>query len=247
MQENLKSEDRKNLQMFINQADRLSFCNFFKNGKPKMALTLGDESTMAIVPERQDFIEMLTILRPIIMDKDVIYFNKIVKKLRNCIDDDSNSVLDRLNAISAKFKVYKDDKNTAKYQKTYSNYISRYPDITCDLGERTIFNILDLVMNGYYFHSDPEKQKELISFVKEQKKRWLDPLREVREDDLAEKILIVNRERIREAFKFRFYGLIIGLASCVFELKDLIEEVFGLAIDEDLYQESHILYDFLDI
>lgn len=246
MQKQLALEDKSNLQMFTNQADRLSFCNFFKNGKHKMALALGDESTKAIVPERQDFIEMLTILRPIIMDNDVIYFNKIVNKVRDYIDDDSKSILDRLNTVSDKFKfyIYKDGQNTTKYQEKYSSYISDFPDITCDFGELTVFNILDLVMNGYYFHSDPKKQKELIKFVKKQKKRWVDPLKE---EDLAEKSLIVNRERIREAFKFMFYGLIIDLASCVFELKDLIEELFGLPLDEELYQESQILYDFLDI
>jgi hypothetical protein len=99
-------------------------------------------------------------------------------------------------------------------------------------------------MNGYYFHSDLQKQREIINFVKEQKESWLDSLRE---DDLAEESLIVNRQRIREAFKFRFYGLIIDLASCVLELKDLIKEQFGLPLDEELYQESQILYDFLDI
>jgi len=244
MQEQLTLEEKKNLQRFINQADRLSFCNFFKNGKPPMALLLGDESTRAIVPERQDFIEMLTILRPTIMDNDVIYLNKIVKKVRSQIDDDSKLILDRLNAISDKFNFYTCRKNTAKYHEKYSNYISRYPDITCDIGEQTIFNILDLVMNGYYFHSDPEKQKELINFVKEHKKRWLGSLRE---EDLAEKSLIVNRERIRETFKFRFYALIRGLANCMFELKDLIEELFDLPLDEELYQESQILYDLLDI
>jgi hypothetical protein len=99
-------------------------------------------------------------------------------------------------------------------------------------------------MNGYYFHSDPEKQKELIDFVKEQKKRWLGSFRD---EDLAEKSLIVNCERIRKAFKFRFYGLIIDLANCVFELKDLIEDLFGLPVDKKLYQESQMLYDFLNI
>lgn len=243
MPKQINSEDKKQLQRFINQVERLSLCNFFKNGKPKMALALGDELTKAIVPERQDFIEMLTILRPFIMDDEHIYFNRIAGKVRNYLKGDT-SILKRLDAVHERFNLYKDGKNSEKYKKKYSDYISPFPDLTCDLGERTIFNILNLVMNGYYFHSDLQKQREIINFVKEQKESWLGSLRE---DDLAEESLIVNRQRVREAFKFRFYGLIIALASCVLELKDLIEEKFGLPIDEELYQESQILYDFLDI
>ncbi|MCP6758947.1 MAG: hypothetical protein NHB32_09315 [Fischerella sp. CENA71] len=48
MQEKLSLEEKKKLQRFINQAERLSLCNFFENGKPKMLLTLGDKSTKAI-------------------------------------------------------------------------------------------------------------------------------------------------------------------------------------------------------
>lgn len=245
MQEQLNSEDKHKLQMFINQANRLSFCKFFKDGKPKMALALGDDRTKAIVPERQDFIEMLIILRPFIMSDDDIYFNKIVSKVRSCVKNETSN-LKGLNSVHDRFKFYTgeyDDRKN-KYKKKYSDYISALPDITCDLGERTIFNILKLVMYGYYFHSDLKKQGEIVEFVKEQKQRWLGSLRE---DDLAEESLLANRERIREAFKFRFYGLTVDIAICVFELKDLIEELFGLPLDEELHQESRILYEFLDI
>jgi len=242
MHEHLNSEDRKKFQMFIDQADRLSSCKFFKDGKPKMAFCLGEQLTRAIVPERQDFIEMLTILRPFIMDDDDIFFNRIVRKIRTYIED--ASILDRLTSVHERFKFYKDDKNSAKYQKKYSSYISPFDEITCDLGNRTIFNILNLVMNGYYFHSDLGKRKEIINFVKEQENRWLGSLKE---DDLAEESLNVIRERIREAFKFRFYRLMSDIANCVFELKDLIKELFCFPLDEELHQESQILYDFLDI
>lgn len=208
-----------------------------------MALALGDELTKAIVPERQDFIEMLTILRPFIMDQEDVFFNRIAGKIRICIEDDT-SIMSRLKEVQTKFNFHKYNENYEKYKKKYVDYISPFPDLTCDLGERTIFNILNLVMNGYYFHLELQKQREIINFVKEQKERWLGSLRE---DDLAEESLIVNRQRIREAFKFRFYGLIIELASCVLELKDLIEDKFGLPIDEELYQESQILSEFFDI
>jgi hypothetical protein len=100
------------------------------------------------------------------------------------------------------------------------------------------------VINGYYFHSDVEKQKELVEFVKEQKKQWLGSL-EI--GDLAEESLIVIRGRVRESFKYRLYGLIVDIADCVFNLKKLIEELFGSILDEELHQESKMLYDFLDI
>lgn len=207
-----------------------------------MALCLGDQLTRAIVPERQNFIEMLTILRPFIMDDEDIFFNRTVSKIRTYIEE--ASILDRLTSVHERFKFYKDDKNSVKYQKKYSSYIFPFDEIRCNLGNRTIFNILNLVMNGYYFHSDLGKRKEIINFVKEQKKTWIGSLKE---DDLAEESLKANREMIREAFKYRFYGLIIDIANCVFELKDLIKELFGFPLDEELHQESQILYDFLDI
>ncbi|MBD2099594.1 hypothetical protein [Leptolyngbya sp. FACHB-261] len=245
IQEQLNPEDKKKIQMFINQANRLALCKFLKNGQPRMALALGDESTKAIVPERQEFIEMLTILRPFIMDKDDVFFSKIVDKVRRRASQDESS-LNCLNSVHEKFKFYKGgyDENPNKYQKKHSNYISPFSDMTFDLGEQTIFNILNLVMNGYYFHSDLEKQRKIIDLIKEQKNKWIGSLSE---DDLVEGGFSVNRERMREASKFRFYRLITDVVSCVLELRSLIEKLFDLPLDKELQQEAQILYDFLDI
>jgi hypothetical protein len=243
MYEQLNLEDKQKFQMFINQATRLSSCKFFKNGNPKRALGFDDGETKAIVPERQEFIEAITILRPFIMDNDDVFFNKIVHRIRKYVDG-SESSSERLNVISNEFKFYREAQYSDKYQRNYSRYISNYSDTTCDFGEQTIFKILDLVINGYYFHSDVEKQKELVEFVKEQKKQWLGSL-EI--GDLAEESLIVIRGRVRESFKYRLYGLIVDIADCVFNLKKLIEELFGSILDEELHQESKMLYDFLDI
>ncbi len=243
MQEKLSLEDKKKLQTFANQAQRLSLCKFFENGKRKRLLMLGDQSTKAIVAERQVLIEMLTILRPFIMHKEYISFNTIVSIVRKCIADDT-LIIDRLKSVQDEFNFYKENKNSNGYQKKYSNYISQSPDITCDFGNKTIFEIIDLVINGYYFHSDLGKQKEIINFVKEQQQRWLYPLKE---DDLSEKDLILNNETIREAFKFRFEKLVEDIANCIFALKDLIEEVFGLPLDKELEQQWRMLYDFFDI
>ncbi|NJR40288.1 MAG: hypothetical protein HC781_17505 [Leptolyngbyaceae cyanobacterium CSU_1_4] len=170
MQEQLDLEDKKKLQRYVNRANRLSLCKFFKNGKPKMVLGLGNESTKAIVPEREEFIEMLTILRPFIMDKEDIFLNKIVGKVRRLARQDE-PILNRLDSIHNEFKFYKEncDKSPDKYREKYFDYVSPFSALTCDFGERTIFHVLDLVMNGYYFHSDLEKQRKLIDFVKEQK------------------------------------------------------------------------------
>ncbi|MBD1869293.1 hypothetical protein H6F95_18705 [Cyanobacteria bacterium FACHB-471] len=245
MQEQLNLEDKRKLQMFVNQADRLSFCKFFETNKSGMALALGDELTEAIVPERQEFIEMLTILRPFLMQDEEINIGKIVSRVRQCARQDEQ-VLNRLNSINDKFKFYKGDydNKAIKYRNKYFHYISPYPDVTCDLGQRTVFNILNSIMNGYYFHSDLEKQTEIASFVKEQANRWLGSQSE---DDLTEKDLTVTRERVREAFKFRFYGLTTDIAGCVLELKNLIEELFTLPLDEELHQKSQILYEFLSL
>ena len=243
MQEQLDLEDKKKLQRFVNRANRLSLCKFFRHGEPRMVLALGNESTKAIVPEREEFIEMLTILRPFIMKDDDIFFNETVKKVRTRAGQDESS-LDRLNSVCDKFNFYRDDKKTNKYRKKYSDYVSPFSALTRDFGERTIFDILDLVMNGYYFHSDLGKQRKLIDFVKEQTNRWQGSLSE---DDLAKKALIINRERVREAFKYEFYELVIKMANCVLELKDLTKELFDLPLDEELYQESQVLYEFLDI
>jgi len=136
MREKLNLEDRKDIQMFINQANMLSSCNFLKEGKPKMALAFGDQLTRAIVPERQDFIEMLTILRPFIMNDGRIFFNKIVIKLRHCVDG-YEQIQTSLNSIHDQFKFYKGeyDGNSKKYKKKYSKYISQFSDITCDIGD----------------------------------------------------------------------------------------------------------------
>ncbi|MCP6758946.1 MAG: hypothetical protein NHB32_09310 [Fischerella sp. CENA71] len=186
---------------------------------------------------------MLTILRPFIMKGD-ISFDTINKKLGEVITFTGEDT-SRLKSIYDEFKFYTGKyANSTKYKNLYNNYISQHSDGICNLGNKTIFELIDLVINGYYFHSDLEKQKEIIDFVKEHKNKWLGLLRE---DELSEEDVIVIRERIRETFKFRFYELIIGITNCVFELKYLIEELFGLPLDEELHQESRILYDFLDI
>lgn len=219
-----------------------------------MPLAIGDEFIEVIAPERQEFIEMLTILRPFTMDGDDVFLSKIVRIVRGQIEKDESSP-NRLNSVHDKFKLYttsKYDKSSTKYQKKYSKHvikkgtlnISNFYDVIWDLGEQTVFRIYDLVINGYYFHSDLAKQREIVDSIKEQARSWLGSSSE---DDLVEEFLTANREMIRGSFKFRFYELIIDIANCVLELKDLIEELFVFPLNEKLHQESQILHDFLDL
>lgn len=245
MQEQLDSEAKRKLQAFVSQADRLSSCKFFKNGKPDLTLALGDEFTKALVPEREEFIAMLTTLRPFTNNGDSLFLNKVVGAVRRLAELDASS-LNRLNSVSDKFKFYKGDydQKSSKYQQKYSKYVYPFSDMTCDFGERTISHILNLIVNGYYFHFDIEKQREFVDFLKEQQKKWIDPYSET---DLASEQLTVVRQRVRETFKFRFYELIIALASCVLELKNLIQEFFDFPLDEELRSELQISQEFLDI
>jgi hypothetical protein len=240
----LTSEDRCWLQMFVDQSNRLSRCKFFEKGKPRLALGLGDNQAKAFVPERHEFIEMLVILRPFIMEEDSISFNKIVGIVRKCANNSTPMPnLETLNSVHQRFNVYKERNKTSKYQKNYSTHISSNPDITFDLEERTIFNLIDLIINGYYFHSDLEKQREIIVLLREQQGRWTSLL----EEDLTDNTLFIIRERVREAFKYRFYSIAIGIADCVFELSAFVKDLFGYPLDEKLCRESQLLYDFLDI
>jgi hypothetical protein len=243
MQQKLSLSDEERIQSFINQAGRLSSCEFFKNGEPKLLLGFGSSVTKAIVPEQQEFKEMLMILRPFLMDKEEIFFNRIVPVVKQQVLSDT-ARLKELGLIHDKFKFYTGayDSQISKYQKKYKMYVSPYPDITCNFGEKTIHNMLNLVINGYYFHSDSEKQDELVKVVREQQQRWLGSLKQ---EDVEEEILRITRETVRETFKFRLYRLVIEVASCIFELKKIVEGNFNLPLHEETQQKSQVLYDFL--
>jgi hypothetical protein len=244
MQQKISLSDEERIQAFINQASRLSSCKFFRNGKPKLLLGFGSSVTKAIVPEQQEFKEMLMVLRPFLMDKEEIFFHKIEPIVKKQILNDTTS-LKELGLIYNKFIFYTGayDNEIPKYQKKYKMYVSPYPDITCDFGKKTIHNMLDLVINGYYFHFDPKKQEELVNFfVTEQQQRWLGSLKQ---EEIEGEILRMTRETVREAFKFRLYKLVIEIASCIFELKKIVEDNFNLPLHEEAQQKSQILHDFL--
>lgn len=144
------------LKIFHEQAVQISNTYFINNGSFNSAIRIncikGDLNTSLDGPDDADIRSIVLLVRPMTLAKN--------DKTRICID----IILEMLINRSA------NDKTRSYVQALLKKYVNRSDEPKIELcgphGFRTESDIINYWVNGYYFHKDSSKRKELDDLMK---------------------------------------------------------------------------------